>query len=196
MYAQHPSACVTTSTMLTPVQTDEVRSGRHAVEAAGGSDWTPSYPLPQALLPIHPDARITEITGPEDWNHLTQAHPATRTSGAPDANLLDSAGIDPGPGPDWAATTTDVDGVHLTLSAVLTGLFVPTTQNGVSTTLWSNDSEMTIWLHRAWDDPIPNTAYPDHLQLPDEVEEAVSDQIVFADRPHSAQRLRSMTWLS
>lgn len=196
VYAQHPSAHVTTSTALTPFDTDHIRSGRHAVEAAGGSDWQPGYPLPQALLPIHPNARIAEITDPDDWNHLTQAHPATRTSGAPDANLLDSAGIDHGPGPDWAATAADIDGVHLTLSAVLTGLFVPVTQDGVFTTMWSNDSEMTIWLRRAWDDPIPQTAYPDHLQLPGEVELAVSDQIAFADRPHSAQRLRSTTWLS
>lgn len=173
VYAQHPSGYVTTSTALTAVPTDHIRSGRHAVAAAGGSDWQPDYPLAQSLLRIHPDARIAEVTSPEDWNRLTRTHPATRRDGTPDANLLHSAGIDHGPCPDWAATAADVDGVHLTLSAVLTGLFVPVTADGVTTTMWSNDSELTIWLRRAWDDPLPQTAYPDHLRLPRKVEQAV-----------------------
>lgn len=196
VYAQHPGAYVTTSTALTPVQTDQIRSGRHAVEADGHSDWEPGYPLQQALLPIRADARIAEITIPEDWNRLTHTYPATRADGRSNANLLDSAGIDHGPGPDWAATAADLDGVHLTLSAILTGLFVPVSHDGTTTTMWSNDSELTIWLRRTWDDPVPHTSYPDHLEEPDDVQQAVHDQIVFADRPHSVQWLRSTTWLS
>jgi len=195
VYAQHPGAYVTTSTALTPVQTDQIRSGQHAVEAAGYSDWVPGYPLQQALLPIRTDARIAEITSAEDWNRLTQAHPATRADGKPNANLLESAGLDHGPGPDWAATAAHLDGVHLTLSAILTGLYVPTTHDGVTTTMWANDSELTIWLRRTWNDPVPQSPYPDHLELPEEVHQAVHDHIVFADRPRSGHWLRTTSWL-
>lgn len=183
VYAQQPSESITTSTALTPVATDQIRSGRHAVAAAGGSDWSPTYPLPQALLPIHADARIIEIAGPEDWNRLTRVHPATRADGRSDDNLRSSSGIDHGPCPDWAATATEYDGVHISFAAVLTGLFVPVTHAGTTTTMWNFDSEMTIWFRQAWNQPLLQSAYPERLELPRCVQGAVVDHITFADRP-------------
>jgi len=192
-YAQRPTACVTSSTALTPVETEPIRSGRHAVAAVGRSDWEPTYPLPQAQLRIHSDARIAEITGPDDWNRLVQRypHPHHAQQGAVNQNLHESAGIRNGPAPDWADAADDLDGVHFTFAGMLTALFVPTTHDGVLTTLWAPESESTLWLRQVWEEPRQGTAYPPHLDLPGDVAAAISEHVVLADRP----RREPLHWL-
>lgn len=75
VYAQQPSRAVTTATALTADPGEAIRSGRHAVLAAGGSDWQPEYPLPQALLPVHADARSSRSPAPgtgTNWSAPTR----------------------------------------------------------------------------------------------------------------------------
>ncbi|QNN51251.1 hypothetical protein [Nocardioides mesophilus] len=162
-YAQQPAQGLITSTELPVPQEQPIRSGAHAALASGRGDWTPTYPLVQARVRVAPRARIFEIAGPADWHRLVTRYGDPAGYAGPDRNLLEAADIDHGPAPVWDAAAADFDGVHLTFVGLLSALFVPWSQSGVTTTLWSWEWERTLWLRPAFAD---RTALPDLVEQP------------------------------
>lgn len=147
VYAQRRAAGgLETSTELPAGAVPTIRSGLHAQLAAGGSDWHPEYPLRQTRLHVDPTARVYEVNSPGVWHRLARAYTDPAASSGSDRNLADCAGIEHGPGPTWSAAAADWDAVHLTFGGFLTSLYVPVTTGGITTTLWSWDSERTLWL--------------------------------------------------
>ena len=132
------------------VQEGTVRSGLHAQLASGSSDWQPEYPLRQTRLVVAGDARVYEVTGPSDWHRLARTYGDPATYRGPDRNLLDLAGIEHGLGPTWSRAAADWDAVHLTFGGFITARYVPVTSGGFTTTLWSWESERTLWLREAF----------------------------------------------
>ncbi|GAA3733787.1 hypothetical protein [Salinactinospora qingdaonensis] len=76
--------------------------------------------------------------------------------------------------PDWSAMARDWDGVHLTFAGLLSAYHVHLTRQGWTSTLWTWETEQTLWLrdvftHRR--EPPPLTDLPtdipehDHLHL-------------------------------
>lgn len=168
VYAQRRGGVrLETSTELPAGAQPSIRSGLHA-QLAGVSDWSPAYPLCQTRLHVAPTARVYEVNGPGDWHRLVRTYtdPATHTGSNP--NLLDSAGIENGPAPTWSAAAADLDAVHLTFGGYLTSLYVPVTTGGITTTLWSWESERTLWLRDVFTarDTLPDlAAEPDSRAL-------------------------------
>jgi hypothetical protein len=152
IYAQHPDYgdCVDTSTEL-DVAPAQLRSGLHN-ELAGAvvTDWNPNYPLRQARITVSDTARVYEVHQPQAWHDLTLRYGDLDNYEGPDTNLLSSAGIDHGPAPVWHRVATDWDGVHLSFFGLLTTLYAPLTQDGITTTLWAWLSERTLWLRDAF----------------------------------------------
>jgi len=152
IYAQHPdyADCVDTSTEL-DVAPAQIRSGLHN-ELAGAvvTDWIPNYPLRQARITVSDTARVYEIHQPQAWRELTLRYGDLGSYEGPDINLLSSAGVDHGPAPVWHRVATDWDGVHLSFFGLLTTLYAPLTQDGITTTLWAWLSERTLWLRDAF----------------------------------------------
>lgn len=162
VYAQRrATGGLETSTELPAGQPRGIRSGLHAQLATGGSDWNPQYPLHPTRLHVAPDARVYEITSPGDWHRLARSYGDSATYTGIDAGLLSVAGVEHGIAPTWSAAAADWDAVHLTFGGFLTSLHVPVTTGGVTTTLWSLDSERTLWLRDVF------TARDDLPDLPD-----------------------------
>ena len=168
IYAQHPNYanCIDTSTEL-DVAPAQVHSGLHN-ELAGAvpTDWYPNFPLRQARITVADDARVYEIHQPQAWHELTLRYADLAEYEGPDANLLSSAGIDHGPAPIWHRVAADWDGVHLSFFGLLTTLYTPITQDGITTTLWAWSSERTLWLGNAFDavnylEPLTEAPDPD-----------------------------------
>jgi hypothetical protein len=146
IYAQKPARRLETSTELAVAPGAVVVSGAHAALAHGPGDWFPDYPLKQARLSVSDDARVYEINRPEDWHRLAVRYGEVDSYPGPNAQLLDTAGIDHGPAPTWSAVAADWDGVHLTLAGMLTSIYVPVSIGDTTTTLWAWEFERTLWL--------------------------------------------------
>jgi hypothetical protein len=149
-YAQRTVTGVETSTELTADLAAPIRSGHHA-ELSGITDWDADYPMPQLRLEVSASARVFEIGGPEDWHRLVLDY--GDTARMPDADSV--VGVVAGPAPTWSEVAHDWDGVHLTFFGWLTSRFVPVTADDVTTTLWSLDSERTLWLRSVFTDVTP-----------------------------------------
>ena len=145
-YAQKPRTGVATSTELPVSDAEPIRSGAHAELACGCSDWNPTYPVGLTRLQVASGARVFEIDSAGDWHRLCLQYGDLTTHAGSDTHLMESAGVDNGLAPTWSAVAEDYDGVHLTFAGLLTGLYVPLTTGGVSTTLWAWDWESTHWL--------------------------------------------------
>jgi hypothetical protein len=100
-------------------------------------------PLHEARLHIDPAARVYEIGGPGDWHALARRY---RGSDFPGDHVERTAGYRPGPTPAWSAVAEDWDGVHLTFFGFLTSLFVPVSDDVLTTTLWAWGAAQTLWL--------------------------------------------------
>jgi hypothetical protein len=145
-YAQKPLRSIATSTELPVADDAPIRSGAHAELACGSGDWDAVYPVHQVRLQVAPRARVYEVDSAADWHRLVRGYRDWATHPGADDNLRDAAGIDNGPAPTWSRVADDYDGVHLTFAGLLTGLYVPHTTAGVSTTLWAWTWESTHWL--------------------------------------------------
>ena len=146
---------IVTSTEL-PVAADEpIRSGAHAELACGSSDWDAIYPVHQVRLQVSAAARVYEVNSAADWHRLAQRYRDPATHPGSDDHLRDAAGIHNGLAPTWSAAAGDYDGVHLTFAGLLTGLYVPRTTGGVSTTLWAWYWESTHWLRSVFTNATP-----------------------------------------
>lgn len=138
-------------TQLAPFTADELEvpgdepicSSLHAQAAAQAADWSPAAPMHQARLSIRPEARVYEIGGSRDWHALAQRYgvgPGARSQ------VEDVAGYRTGPTPVWSAVAQDWDGVHLSFFGLLTTLYAPVTDDGLTTTLWTWGAAQTLWL--------------------------------------------------
>jgi len=58
--------------------------------------------------------------------------------------------------------------VHLTFAGLLTGLYVPHTSEGVTTTLWAWTWESTHWLRSVFTSATPLADLPEAPQDPDD----------------------------
>lgn len=159
VYAQKPVRHLTTSTELPGRPADAfIQSGAHAELACGGGDWIPAYPLHQVRLLVGASARVYEVHSPADWHALVLRYADLFTHPSPDAGLLSIGGIDHGPAPTWSAAAEDLDGIHVSLSGLLTASYVPFTSGGITTTLWAWDFECTRWLRSVFTaaEPVPD----------------------------------------
>lgn len=145
-YAQKTQRAPFTADEL-PVPDDEpIRSSLHAQAAEQAADWSPEGPLHQASLRIRPDARVYEIGAPGDWHALARRY---GSEVARAGQVEEVAGYRPGPTPVWSAVADDWDGGHLSFFGLLTTLYAPVTQDGVTTTLWTWGAAQTLWLRDA-----------------------------------------------
>jgi hypothetical protein len=99
---------------------------------------------------VFPAARVAEIHTPAQWSALARtyagAHQAFRWSGRPHSPPV-SARIDP----DWSKVAEDWDGVHLSVSGLLTAQDVPYRSEGATTELRGWDMESTVWFRWLFD---------------------------------------------
>jgi hypothetical protein len=116
-------------------------SGMHAEVAYGPGDWDPQYPLTEHDIEVADDARVYHVTSAADWHRLATAFPAPMRGSV-------AAGVVNEVSPDWRLVAGRWDGVHLTFGGLLCALFVPVTSEAGTTTLWTWESERTLWLHR------------------------------------------------
>jgi hypothetical protein len=162
-YAQKPLRSIATSTELPVAHDAPIRSGAHAELACGSSDWHAVYPVQQVRLQVSSTARVYEVDSAADWHDLVRRYGDWATHPGSGDNLRDAAGIDNGPAPTWSRVADDYDGVHLSFAGLLTGLYVPHTTAGVSTTLWAWNWESTHWLRSVF---ISATTLDDLPQAP------------------------------
>lgn len=135
-YAQRPSGGVTTSTAASGF------SGLHAAFAHHVGDTDVEHPpFLELAVRAATDARVFEVTGPDDWHHLSVSYPET-----PGRRLRRPPGIIDEVTPAWAAASRSWDGVHLTFGGYLSSLYVPVRSSAGVTTLWTWESERTVWL--------------------------------------------------
>ena len=107
--------------------------------------WTTARSWP---LTVPSDARVLEVTGPDDWAGLVGRHPLPvtasrrhdwyRTTGQDAEWLL----------PDWSSVAADFDAVHLTVDAYLAtaGRALPVPGTGARTVLAGGAPDATWWL--------------------------------------------------
>lgn len=136
-YAQRPAAAFFTATRFGST------SGLHAALANQVGDWEPAYPLLEEDIEVSAEARVYEVNNAADWHELAARSPSTvhrRGSGPP--------GIHDDAAPDWSAVARRWDGVHLTFAGLLAASFTPATTAAGTTTLWTWESERTLWLRQ------------------------------------------------
>ena len=136
-YGQRPYPRLVTSTP------HEGGSGLHSALAAQTGDLDPEYPLWQAELTVAPSARVFEVRSAEDWRALAVTHPVRK---APDRVDSDPAGLRSDVAPDWVSVARDWDGVHLGFGGLLAASLRPLGPSGERTTLWTWESEQTVWV--------------------------------------------------
>lgn len=156
-YAQRPLVGLFTATRF------GATSGMHAEVANDVGDWDPQYPLTEHDIEVADDARVYHITSAADWHRLATAFPAP-VRGSVAAGVVNEVS------PDWRLVAEQWDGVHLTLGGLLSALFVPVTSEAGTTTLWTWESERTLWLHRPFKAErqgrvIVDELYPGHRLL-------------------------------
>jgi hypothetical protein len=137
-YAQRPVGHVFTATRF------GVTSGMHAAVAHYVGDWAPQYPLTEHDIEVVGDARILHITSAADWHRLATTFPAP-------VRGSDAAGVVNDVSPDWRLVAEQWDGVHLTFGGLLCAPFVPVTSEAGTTTLWTWESERTLWLRHPFE---------------------------------------------
>jgi hypothetical protein len=101
------------------------------------------HPRPWAVWDVRPhgdEGEVCEIQRAETWCDLIQAYPI-RANG-----LLY---------PDWRAIATDLDGVHVTLAAIVAtqGFTLQTSMGPVAAAFW--DIETTLWLRWRFESVTP-----------------------------------------
>lgn len=134
-YAQRPVDAFFTATSF------DTTSGLHAALANHVGDWDPQYPLIEEQVELSGDARVYEINNAAAWHRLCVDFPrySTRAGSLPSGIVCDLS-------PSWGAVRDAWDGVHLTFAGLLSALFVPVKTHAGTTTLWTWESERTLWL--------------------------------------------------
>jgi phage baseplate assembly protein W len=132
-------------------------SGMHAEVANDVGDWDPQYPLTEHDIEVADGARVFHVTGAADWHRLATTFPAPMRGS-------DAAGVVNEVSPDWRLVAEQWDGVHLTFGGLLCALFVPVTSEAGTTTLWTWESERTLWLHRPFTTQRQGRTIVDELQ--------------------------------
>jgi hypothetical protein len=135
-YAQRPPRAFFTSTRF------GTTSGLHAAVANRVGDWEPTYPLVEIDVEIA-DARVYEVTAAADWHQLATTFPlrVAQPGSSPPGIVNDLS-------PDWSPVAARWDGVHLTFAGLLSASYVPMTTAAGTTTLWTWESERTLWLRQ------------------------------------------------
>lgn len=136
-YAQRPRRWFVTATEF------DGRSSLHAVLAYQVGDWDPAYPLRQLRFQAAASARVYEINSAEHWHTLAMRYRSPASLSGTDSN---GAGLVAGSPPAWAAVARDWDAVHLTFRGFLSATYVPSGPRTEATTLWTWNSEQTLWL--------------------------------------------------
>lgn len=134
-YGQRPQGYFATATRF------GATSGMHAEVANHVGDWDPRYPLTEHDIEVADDARVAHVTSAADWHRLATTFPAPMRGS-------NAAGVVNEVSPDWRLVAEQWDGVHLTFGGLLCALFVPVTGEAGTTTLWTWESERTLWLRR------------------------------------------------
>lgn len=111
--------------------------------------------LPQPIgcwrVPVGVDARIYELHVPSDWIALCELHP--RVIRLPREFL--GWGID-APSvlvPDWPAVAAKWDGLHVSMSGLLTTAGLPLVLGNQACLLEEIDTEQTVWFRPHFDEP-------------------------------------------
>ena len=148
-YAERPVGWRITSTARDGLSCLDV------VVASFVGDWMPRESSRCAVLPIGPDVRVYEVSGPAAWHALCREYPAVNrnpTSAAGSGALV----------PRWAGVAEQWEGVHLTFLGLLTTPFVTTESAAGRSSMWSWDAESTIWLR---DDVLHADGSPERFAL-------------------------------
>ena len=110
-------------------------------------------------IPIPLDARVFEITGPDNWVELCRKYPLNvtasrngdwrRTTGRAKGNWVQ---------PDWSVVAKDYDGVHITMLGYLTaaGRSLPV-KDDIATVIAGWDPDATYWLSGLSADQLDST---------------------------------------
>jgi hypothetical protein len=96
---------------------------------------------------VSPQARIWNITGPDDWGRLAALYPRDVTASRRH-DWYHSTGRD-GPWllPDWSRAADDWDGVHLSIAGYISASWLAIPAGDAATVLAGWDPDGTLWLN-------------------------------------------------
>ena len=96
---------------------------------------------------ISPQARIWNITGPDDWARLTARYPRDVTASRRHDWYHATGRAGTWMLPDWPRAARDWDGVHLSITGYITGTGFAIPAAGAATVLTGWEPDQTLWLN-------------------------------------------------